>query len=135
MKNTNRIAKIFFFSIIILLIITCFGLVNINVYASISPDDIYTGYSSTLDRNTLKEKTTTTNFTTVDYENNNFVYSRTTEMVDDSEPLLTVPVPGYGSEASVWSNSFEYFLKTDFVKSEGEDEDKKQERKRKKVFA
>ena len=107
----NKILKLCF-SLLLLLVIV-FGFSNIVIFAAENGSDDFVGYSSLLSRDELQEETTTTYFTNINYEENDFDYTNTNIQVDDSEPLLTVLVHGYGSNASVWSNNFEFFSEED----------------------
>lgn len=60
----------------------------------------------------MQKETTNTYFRHNDYETEEYSYEYMNNIIDTAEPLLTVLVHGYGSDASVWSNNFEFFNKS-----------------------
>lgn len=81
MNKVKKIASVLI--IIILSLFLCLSIFNLNVVFAYEDSSNFIGYSSSLTYYELKEQTTTTNFTTIDYENSNFEFSETSQEVDD----------------------------------------------------
>lgn len=100
MKKIIKFIMIFSISIILVLSFS-----SITGFAA-SADNSFTGYSAGLSEEQLEKATTKTYFGDVNYPLENYTYDSITNNLDESSPLLTVLVHGYGSNASIWSNNF-----------------------------
>lgn len=104
--------SILFLIMLLLVLVFIIDFSNIKALAT-TTDNLFTGYSSNLSNEDLEKATTTTFFGDITYPQDTYTYETIGNNIDDSEPLLTVLVHGYGSEASVWSNDFEFFSSDD----------------------
>ncbi len=102
MKKIIKFIMIFSISIILVLSFS-----SITGFAA-STDNKFTGYSTGLSEEQLEKATTKAYFGDVNYPSENYTYDSITNNLDESSPLLTVLVHGYGSNASIWSNNFEF---------------------------